>query len=271
MRVLRGFALLTISLLLVAAAGLDAAQPNALVRARELYNAKKFDEAIAAATEARRIPALAQPASIVFARAHLELYRATSTASHLSVARSALRGVDVSNLTPRDHVELLTGLGEVAYFDDQLSGAAELFELALARAELLDASQHDRLLDWWAGSLDLEAQRRPDAERRPIYARILARIERELSRDAASPAATYWLVAAARGTDDLDRSWGAALAGWIRAPFLGVRGLALRNDLDRFVTQVLIPERAQRESLSDPKGAAALLQREWESLKDRWK
>ena len=107
--------------------------------------------------------------------------------------------------------------------------------------------------------------------RRPIYARILTRIEHEISRDDSSPAAAYWLVAAARGTDDLDRSWGAALAGWIRAPYLGARASSLRNDLDRFVTQVLIPERARRESLSDPRGAAVLLQQEWESLKDRWK
>src|SRR6185436_8389820 len=111
----------------------------------------------------------------------------------------------------------------------------------------------------------------PDAERRTIYARILKRIEDELRRDDKSPAAAYWLVAAARGTDDLDRAWGAALAGWIRAPYLGARGASLHADLDRFVTQVLIPERAPHSSSTDPKAAAAQLQGEWDALKERWK
>lgn len=248
-----------------------AAQPNALARARQLYNTRQYDAAITAASEAQKVPALADAASVVFARARLEQFRQTSTPSHLASARAALLGVDASHLNAGDTTELLIGLGQIAYFDDQLSASAELFDLALGRASDLDAVQRDRLVDWWAGALDLEAQRGPDAERRPIYARMLKRVEDELRRDDKSPAATYWLVAAARGTDDLDRAWGAALAGWIRAPYLGARGASLRADLDRFVTQVLIPERAQHSSATDPKAAAALLQSEWDALKDRWK
>ena len=259
------------TIVLVLTVHLAAAQPNALVRARQLYNTRQYDAAIAAAAEAQKVPALADAASVVFARAHLEQFRQTSTPSHLAAARAALLAVDASHLIARDTAELLIGLGEIAYFDDQLSAAAELFDRALGRAGELDAVQRDRLVDWWAGALDLEAQRGPDAERRPIYARILRRIEEEMHRDDKSPAAAYWLVAAARGTDDLDRAWGAALAGWIRAPYLGARGASLRSDLNRFVTQVLIPERAQHSSASDPKAAAALLQSEWDAVKDRWK
>jgi hypothetical protein len=247
------------------------AQPNALARARQLYNARQYDEAIVAAGEAQKTPALADAASIVFARAHLEVFRQTSTPSHLASARAAVLGVNASHLKARDTTELLIALGEIAYFDDQLSAAAELFELALGRSDEIDAVQRDRLVDWWAGALDLEAQRGPDAERRPVYARILKRMEDELRKDDASPAATYWLVAGARGTDDLDRAWGAALAGWIRAPYVGERAASLRADLDRFVTQVLIPERAQHSSSTDPKAAAAVLQAEWDALKERWK
>lgn len=265
----RGVALL-LAFAVVGAARLDA-QPNALARARQLYNARQYDAAIAAAGEAQKVPALAEAASVVFARAHLEQFRQTSMPSHLGAARAALLGVDASRLNARDTAELLIGLGELAYFDEQLSAAAELFELALGRAGLLDAVQRDRLVDWWAGALDLEAQRGPDAERRPIYARMLKRVEDELRRDDTSAAAAYWLVAAARGTDDLDRAWGASIAGWIRAPYLGARGEALRADLDRFVTQVLIPERARQSSATDRKAAAAVLQSEWDALKERWK
>lgn len=247
------------------------AQPNALARARQLYNARQYDAAIAAAADAQKVPALTDAASIVFARAHLEQFRQTSTATHVAAARAALIGVDAAHVKGRDTTELLIALGEIAYFDDQLSAAAELFELALGRSGEIDAIQRDRLVDWWAGALDLEAQRGPDAERRPVYARILRRMEDELARDDLSPAAAYWLVAAARGTDDLDRAWGAALAGWIRAPYLGARGASLRADLDRFVTQVLIPERAQHSSSTDPKAAAAQLQSEWDAQKERWK
>ena len=265
------FAAIAVAILIAFVAAEASAQPTALTRARQLYNTRQYDAAIAAASDAQKVPSLADAASVVFARAHLEQFRQTSTASHLASARTALLGVDASHLNARDATELVIALGQVAYFDDQLSAAAELFDLALTRADDIDAVQRDRLVDWWAGALDLEAQRGPDAERRPIYARILKRVEDELRRDNSSPAAAYWLVAASRGTDDLDRAWGAALAGWIRAPYLGARSASLRSDLDRFVTQVLIPERAQHSSATDPKAAAAVLQAEWDALKERWK
>src|SRR5262245_36158490 len=46
-----------------------------LAKARTLYNQRQFDEAIAAASQARRQPDLADMAAIVLARAHLERYR----------------------------------------------------------------------------------------------------------------------------------------------------------------------------------------------------
>ncbi len=48
------------------------------------------------------------------------------------------------------------------------------------------------------------------------------------------------------------------------------RGAALRADLDRLVTQALIPERAARLQLRDPKGAAAGMLAEWEAFKASW-
>src|SRR5689334_15037162 len=104
-------ALATITFAL-AASGVSA-QPNALARARQQYNARQYDAAIAAAADAQKVPALADAASIVFARAHLEQFRQTSTSTHLASARAALLGVDAARLKARDTTELLIALGEI--------------------------------------------------------------------------------------------------------------------------------------------------------------
>ena len=222
--------------------------------------------------------AIAAPASIVFARAHLEQYRAGSEVAGLEAARQALKGVDSTKLVPRDKVEFTIALGQLLYLDDQFTfddrygAAAEQFEVALGGADLLDTDGRDRLFDWWALSLDRQAQLGPEAERRPAYQRIVDRAEREMARDSAAASASYWLAAGARGVNDLPRAWGAAVAAWVRAASLGDRGAALREDLDRLVTQVILPERAlQMAAGDDPKPTLASLEGQWKELKERWK
>ena len=101
--------------------------------------------------------------------------------------------------------------------------------------------------------------------------RILLRMEDELRREDRSAVASYWLPAAARGANDLDRAWGAALAGWVRAPLTGSAGAKLRADLDRLVSGVIIPERARQLSLpADQRAAMAALQQEWEDVKEKY-
>lgn len=246
-----------------------------LARARQLYNERKYDAAIEAASEARKVPSLANAAAIVYARAHLERYRQSSAAGDLEQAREALKQVYATKLTPRDHVEFLVGLGESLYLDGCLqgcfSGAAQLFESALARAHVIDDASRDLILEWWALALDMQAQYGPENERRPLYARMLRRVEQELERSDSSAVALYWLAASARGVGDLERAWGAAIAGWVRARFMGTRGTELRTDLDRFVTQVLLPERARQVTLDgDPRPALAGLQEQWEQLKKKY-
>src|SRR6185295_2361747 len=125
-------------------------------------------------------------------------------------------------------------------------------------------------------ALDRQAQLGPESERRPLYARILKRVEDDLKNDDTSAVAWFWLVAASRGADELERAWAAAQAGWVRAPALGPRGETLRADLDRLVTQVIVPERARQLASStasapaDPRPAMALLQSQWEELKKKW-
>jgi hypothetical protein len=217
-------------------------------------------------------------ASVVFARSHLERYRVGTELVHLDAARQALTALDYAGLGPRDQVELTIALGELLYlddqytFDDRFGAAAEQFEVALGRAHLLDASSRDLLFDWWALSLDRQAQLGPEADRRPSYQRIVERAERELATDHGATAAAYWLAAGARGVDDLSRAWSAAVAGWVRATALGTRGQALREDLDRLVTQVILPERAiQLSDGGDARPALASLAQQWKENKDRWR
>src|SRR5690348_12693232 len=91
--------------------------PSALARAREAYNAGRYDEAIALASDARATPETADPAAVVFARAHLERYRAGTADTDLSSARDALKGVATGKLTGRDYEEYLVGLGESLYYE----------------------------------------------------------------------------------------------------------------------------------------------------------
>ena len=246
---------------------------DSLVRARHAYNTGQFDVAITAATEALGTPALANPAAVVLARAHLERYRALSVAADLDEARKALRLVVPDQLAPRDRAEYLLGLGVSLYLDGCtagcLSAAAEMFNMALADATALD--DRERVFEWWAGALDRQAQFGPQGERGLIYRRILDRAEAELSAHHQSASATYWLAAAARGAGDHERAWGAAIAGWVRARGLGRKGDVLRTDLDRFVLEILLPERARLQSPDeDTAPALDLLKQQWEEIKKKY-
>jgi hypothetical protein len=268
-------AVLCLAIAVRADAQTTAADP--VSQARQFYNDQRYDDAIRIAEEARRSPAFADPASVVIARAHLERFRMTADRADLSAAREALKTVDATRLSPRDEVELEIGLGESLYlddayaFDDRYSAAAEEFELALGHADLLDATSRDLLFDWWAQSLDRQAQQGPETDRHPIYQRIVDRATAELARSSASLSATYWLAAGARGIDDLPRALGAAVAGWVRAGTFGPRGDALREDLDRLIVQVILPERAQQLAFgADPHPALELLQKQWTDVKGKW-
>lgn len=246
---------------------------DALIRAHQLYNAHQYTEAIAAATEVASQPEFADAANVVIARAHLEHFRLTSDAGDRDAAHDALAKVHEEKLAPRDHIEFLVGLGESLYVADppRYSAAAQFFEWALARADGMAPDDREPIFEWWANALDCQAQLfLTDAERKPLYDRILARAQDELAHDDRAAVASYWLVAAARGSGDIDRAWGAAEAGWIRAGYLGARGQKLRTDLDRFVTQVVVPERARALAPGDPGKVLDSLMEQWTELKKRW-
>lgn len=248
-----------------------------LAEARRLYNERRYDEAAKLAGEARAVRELAPEATVVYARALLERYRETSDRAAMDEARQALKLVEIAALRRRDAVEFMIALGQALYLDDQFSlgdrysAAAAQFELALAWADVLDAASRDLLFEWWALSLDQQAQQGPEAGRRSIYARILERAEQEVAAAMTSASAAYWLAAAARGVDDLPRALGAATAAWMRAGSMGAPGAKLRADLDRLMLDVLLPERARQLAPNlDPKPALLLLQTQWEDFKKQW-
>src|SRR4051794_926950 len=128
------------------------ADRDVLARARDLYNRHMYDAAIKAAEDARKLPAIADAAGVVLARAHLERFRDTHSVANLNDARAALLRVDAAKLSPREHVEMTIGFGETLYFDGQFGAAAELFETALTAPDRIEGEARDRLLDWWADS-----------------------------------------------------------------------------------------------------------------------
>jgi hypothetical protein len=156
------------------------------------------------------------------------------------------------------------------YLGEAFGAAAELFDTALSQPSLLGARDRPLLLDWWATAIDREAQKRSADRRAPLLEGVIARMDEEVRRDPGNAAANYWLAASARGAGDIDRAWHAAVAGWIRAMLTPETAAALRSDLDRLMTQALIPERARTRPAREQPEAAAALRAEWESIKSQW-
>ncbi len=241
-----------------------------LAQARMFYNQELYELAIKSAAAVQSDRQVADEAALIVARANLERYRQTHDATNLTAARAALRAVDASKLPSDEQTELTVGLGEWLFLDERYGAAAELFDTALARPDVPDTPR-DRVLDWWATSMDLHAQVTP-VHRFELYQRIVDRMQGELRERPTSVAAAYWLPAAARSMGDLDRAWTAAVAGWLRARVLPAHGAALRADLDRLVQTAIIPERARELAgpSHDTTDAVAVMTAEWEHLKAEW-
>lgn len=269
-----GPALVAAGLLLggpAAALGQPAAA-DPLGRARQFYNAGQFDDAITAAREATRRPNGQSEANLLLGRALLERHRATRTADDLAAGRTALWLVDPSALNDRGRLDLVVGLGEALYLDGQYRPAAGLLEPVLEQMGLLPAAAREQVVDWWATAMDRYAQTRPPDERTAVYDELTSRMRVHLGRYPDSSAASYWLPAAALARGDLELAWDLALSSWVRSTLAPDKGATLRADLDRLVTQALIPERVKRlAGEPDAAGAGTRFSAEWDEAKGRWK
>ena len=246
-----------------------------LQRARVLYNGGQFEEAITMATAAGRNPAAASSAALIAARARLELFRRAGDPSVLSAARAELASIVPSVLAPQELVEWQIGVGSALFLENQPGPASAMFAtvLSAARARLAPI-EFDKFLEWWGAAASGAAGALAGEPRTRAFEKFRADAVRELERNPSSRPATYWTVVASRGAGDLEGAWDAAVAGWIRA---GGRqdGRQLRADLDAFVTQTLIPERAQARTGQrlDARAAVAdmaALNQEWRALTARW-
>jgi hypothetical protein len=264
--------LMMAAVVIAAPAMAAAAEHPSLAEARALYNAGDYDGAIAAAGVARTDPASADAAALVTGRAHLERYRAgANDAADLAAAREALSAARIAALLPRDQVDLLVGLGQALFLTDAFGAAAELFDSALARGDMLPYRDRALLLDWWVTAVDREAQSLQPERRTAALEGVAARMEEELEADPGHATANYWLAAAARGSGNLDRAWHAAVAAWVRAPLRPETAGTLRQDLDKFVTTVLIPERARSRPPREQAAMLADLRSQWDVTKEQWK
>ena len=247
-----------------------ARKPDPLAAARQFYNAAQYDQAIEAARQAASRPASVAVARHIIGRSRLERFRQSAGARDLDDARADLRAVDPSLLDARARFELQVGLAELLYFEEHFGAAAELLAPIIEQTAPQAAAERARALDWWATAADRHAQALPPSDRAPIYARLIARMEEELRRDPASGAAGYWIAAAARASGDLDRAWSAAMAGWVRATLARDHGVALRADLDKLVTEGIIPDRAAKAPARDRRQVSAALTTDWENFKNGW-
>jgi hypothetical protein len=241
------------------------AADDPLARARQLYNQRQFEAAVSAAEEARLIPARADEADLVAARAYLERFRDSAAPDDLTKARDRLRRLDPQRLSPLQRTEYIVGLGETLYFDGEFGAAADVFESVLHGSDLISGEARERVVDWWASAIDHDAKPRPDMDRRAIYQQARSRLAQELASHPGSSAAAYWLAAAARAQGDLQSAWETVESGWVRATLLSDHGVGLRADLDRLMTRIIIPERAKVSAVPPD-----VLQQQWEQFKMRW-
>jgi hypothetical protein len=242
-----------------------------LARARAAYNLREFNEAITAATSARRAPEIADVAGIVLARAHLERYALLSDPVDLIDARAALGAIRATALEARDQVELLIALGQSLFLEDDFGAAAQIFESGLDRAAATDLALGESLLDWYGTAIERQAANLSREPRAAVFRRLTERTAQALGKNPTSPAATYWSVVALRGEGDLERAWDAAVAGWVRATLIGDRAPHLRSDLDKLVLDGIVRDRVRHLVVDQRDSAESQLKADWELVKAKWK
>lgn len=251
------------------------AAQGALERARMLYNAGQFDDALAMAATVQGNPAAVASAALVTARARLELFRKSGDLNALATARTELASMNPHTLAPQELVEWQIGVGSALFLENQPGAAAAMFTTVLPSARArLTPTEYDKFLEWWGAAKSQAAATLSGDARTHVFEKFREEAALELERNPLSRPATYWTVVALRGAGDLDGAWDAAVAGWIRAGGQPA-GRQLRADLDTFVTKTLIPERAQARTGQrlDARSAVAdiaSLNEEWRAVTGRW-
>jgi hypothetical protein len=242
-----------------------------LARALSLYNDRQFDQAIEAATAARKSPETQDAGAVVLARAHLERYREQVDPADLSAAREALGSVRTEILEPRTRLEYLLALGQALFLEDEFGAAADLFASAVTPARDLESRLGEAFVDWWGSAVEREADVARAELRVSLFSDLARDMRTELGRSPESAAAAYWTAAALRGAGESSAAWDAATSGWVRARLAGERAASLRADLDKLVLQGVIPDRVRLLPPLERAAAESQLRADWELIKERWR
>ena len=265
-------ALAVVIAMVVGSSGLLANRED-LSRARQLFNERRFDEAIEAATAARKTPDTADAAAIVLARAHLERYRQLADPTDLGAARSALSGVSVDRLGTPDRAEFLIALGGSLFLEDDFGAAAEVFESAMEIAPAAGDDAREAVLDWYGRGhgapgralRDLAAGPDVDPPGRPHGARAgqepgLAGGGLLAGRGRCAARATP--IAPGRPPSP----------AWVRAPLAGdARGCRCGPTSTGSCWRASSPTAAAKPPRANAKTAKSQLRADWELVKERWK
>ena len=260
-----------VALLITGTAAPVTASRSDLARALSLYNQRQFDQAIEAATAARKSPETQDAAAVVLARSHLERYRESVDPADLSAAREALGAVRTASLEPRVRIEYLLAIGQALFLEDEFGAAALVFASAVDSARALDLALAEALVDWWGSAVERQADVSPPDERKALFETLARGMLGEQGDHPESASAAYWVAAALRGAGNPMEAWHAATAGWVRARLSGARAAALRADLDKLVLQGIIPDRVRPLAPADRTAAESQLRADWELVKERWR
>jgi hypothetical protein len=259
------------ALLIFATAEPALASREDLARALALYNERQFDQAIDAATMARKSPETRDAAAVVLARAHLERYREQVDPADLGAAREALGSVRTAVLDSRTRLEYLVALGQALFLEDEFGAAANLFGSAVAPARAVDSQLEESIVDWWGSAMERRAALAETEIREELFAGLACDMQNALAQNPESAAAVYWIAAALRGAGESSKAWDAAASGWVRARLAGERSAGLRADLDKLVLQGIIPDRVKLLPPLERAAAESQLRADWELIKERWR
>ena len=243
--------------------------PSPLARARDAYNAGEYDQAIRFASDAR---AAADPRTRPPSCSPGRTSSATARRSPRSTCRAraeALKGVGDARSRRPTTTSTSSGSASRCYYEERFGAAAECF--ARARPGRRPVDRRRAKVCSTGGPARSISRRRSDPKwiARAIYQRIFDKAGGGVPNTTIDrPPPRTGSAAAARGADDLERAWAAAIAGWVRAPSTGGVRRSLRADLDRLMTLAIIPERARRQlPTGDLQLVIQRLTGEWQDVK----
>jgi hypothetical protein len=177
--------LLWAAVVVMARAGPQAASAESdLKRARTMYNAGQYDEAIAAATPLRNRPELASSATLIIARSRLELFRRAGDSKELATARKELISLNRDSLSAQEAIEWQIGLGAALFLEDQIGPAAEMFRAVIPSArDRLAQPEFEKLLEWWGTTMSRLAESLTGDARKQAYEKFRSDVRLEVERN----------------------------------------------------------------------------------------